>query len=501
MANANLFQAYLQPARSVSDYANDYAKADALKNQNALQALTLQQAGDVQGQRNAFRNLVGAGADLNDAATQARALAVAPDVAPGLLKTVQDSKTSAAKAALDTAQAGGATANAAKTTQETAIAAHQQHLQQLSTVNTPQDAVQWLLDGVKTGALPETRLAPGLQALQQNSQTPEGFAQWKSQTQQGGLSVLQQMQATEAKPTEVRLGNVVKMIDTNPRSQTFGKEIIGAQSIGQSPDNAATQAGENARARLSSNTQLTAAGIRADGTPIDGAGLSEQARIAAATRYRIDGTLPAGIGRGTQGARDTRAILDEAASQSAAAGDTPEAARIAQIANKANSAALNKLQQQQTMVGAFEKNFTKNADMAEQLSAAVDRTGVPIVNKWINAGKRSVSGDADLSAFDASLKATVNEYAKIVSGATGGAGAAQGEIAKVEGLLNAAQTTGQVSAVLNLMRKETQNRMAAFDDEKSQLTGSMVHPGSRPAAPAGGVPADIQAIIDRHGKK
>lgn len=240
MANANLFQQYLQPARSVVDYSNDYAKADALKNQNAIQALSLQQAGDVQNQRNAFRSLVGSGADLNDAATQAHALSIAPDVAPGLLKTVQDSKTSAAKANLDNAQAGGATAIAAKTTQDTSIAAHQQHLQALSMVNTPQDAVQWMIDGVKGGILPQQGLPQALQSLQDASTSPDGFAKWKAGVQQSGIGVQQQLEMTAAKPTEVRLGNTVKMIDMNPRSQTFGKEVVQAQPIGQSPDNAAT---------------------------------------------------------------------------------------------------------------------------------------------------------------------------------------------------------------------------------------------------------------------
>jgi hypothetical protein len=86
--------------------------------------------------------------------------------------------------------------------------------------------------------------------------------------------------------------------------------------------------------------------------------------------------------------------------------------------------------------GAFEKNFNKNADIALELSQKVDRTGVPILNKWINAGRRSVTGDADLAAFDANIKATVNEYAKIVGGGTGSGATAQGEIAKIEGLLS-----------------------------------------------------------------
>lgn len=235
MASANLFQQYLQPARSVVDYQNDYAKADALKNQNAMQALTLQQASNVQQQRNALRDLVQSGQiDLNDPNGLQKAVTVAPDVAPALAKSIQDQKTSAALAAKDTAQAGNFTASTGKTNQETQIAAHQQHLQALSTVNTPEDAIAWMVQGVKDGTLPAQGLQPALQNLQAN-----GVQGWKTQTLQSGQTVQQQLEMTAAKPTEVRLGNVVKTIDMNPRSQTFGQEVVGQQAIGQSPDSAA----------------------------------------------------------------------------------------------------------------------------------------------------------------------------------------------------------------------------------------------------------------------
>jgi hypothetical protein len=45
---------------------------------------------------------------------------------------------------------------------------------------------------------------------------------------------------TAAKPTEVRLGNVVKLIDMNPNSLTYGKEVIPQQNMGVTPDAAST---------------------------------------------------------------------------------------------------------------------------------------------------------------------------------------------------------------------------------------------------------------------
>jgi hypothetical protein len=51
---------------------------------------------------------------------------------------------------------------------------------------------------------------------------------------------MEERKDTAAKPTEVRLGNVVKLIDMNPNSLTYGKEVIPEQKMGVTPDAAST---------------------------------------------------------------------------------------------------------------------------------------------------------------------------------------------------------------------------------------------------------------------
>ncbi len=212
--------------------------------------------------------------------------------------------------------------------------------------------------------------------------------------------------------------------------------------------------------------------------------LAPEAADAAAGRYLLDGTLPTNLGRGTQGATNTTRILNRAAEIAAQRGDTPEAQRISQLAAKASTAALTDLSKRQAQVGAFERTFSRNADLVESISAKVDRTGVPIVNKWIQAGKRAVMGDPDIVAFDAAIKGAANEYTKIVSGAMGNTALAEGEIKKIENLLSAAQTPEQVRNVLNTMRIETQNRMKGFAEEKASLmSGFQRQPAPSPGTP------------------
>jgi hypothetical protein len=286
---------------------------------------------------------------------------------------------------------------------------------------------------------------------------------------QGGYGVAEKLNFHD-------MGGTVAGLDpySGKQLQTFNKT--------QTPDSLASTAQQ--RARLAFD-QSQAGG---ESSFTDGAIAN------AAARYNIDGTLPP-MGMGKAGSLGRSAILNKAAELAASSGLTGDQQRIQQIGNKANTAALSKIQQQQTMIGAFEKNFNANADIALEYSAKVDRTGVPLANKWINAGKRSIAGDPDLAAYDQAIKSTANEYAKIVSGSMGNTAIAEGEIKKVESLLNSAQTPDQVNAVINLMKRETQNRMKGFDDEKASLRGSMTGggpaDGAKPpqgAAAGGGTP-------------
>jgi putative sterol carrier protein len=285
----------------------------------------------------------------------------------------------------------------------------------------------------------------------------------------------QPMKGYQPKPDykQVDTGGTVGFVDplTSAIGPTFNKTVtpdatLSANTSMRGQD--ITMRGQNMTdARAAQNIALRKQELIGPDGP-----MTDDAIKNAAARYNIDGTLPP-MGMGLTAAGYRSAILNEAARQAQDQGLTPDVQRTRQLENKASSSALSQVAKQEGMVGAFERNFIKNADLALQQSAKVDRTGVPIVNKWINAGKRAVTGDPDLSAFDAVVKATVNEYSKILSGSMGNQAMAEGEIKKVEGLLSAAQTPQQVQAVISMMKQETANRMAGFKEQKAEIVRNM----------------------------
>jgi hypothetical protein len=203
--------------------------------------------------------------------------------------------------------------------------------------------------------------------------------------------------------------------------------------------------------------------------------LSASALDMNAERFLVDGTLPPGISKPN---RD--AIMNRAAIIAKDKGMSVD--RVAQLEVTANKSALAQLSKTETMVGAFEKNFIKNVKIVENLNSKRDSTGVPLLQKWINVGKKAVTGDPDLAALNIAIKAVVNEYGKIVSGSMGNQAIAVSEIKRMEDLLNSAQNPADVVAVLNVMKAETQNRMAGFKEQRAELTGAMRSSTAAPKA-------------------
>lgn len=213
--------------------------------------------------------------------------------------------------------------------------------------------------------------------------------------------------------------------------------------------------------------------------------LSKEALDSAAASYRATGQLPA-IGIGRNAAATKQQILNRAAEMAASEGESAEEQNLRKISNKANVTALQQLVKQQTMVGAFEKNAIRNADIALNVSEKVDRSGVPAINRWINAGRKELAGDPEMSRFHAATTTFVNEYAKIMSGSMGNTVVSDSLRKETESLLATKDTPQQFKATIDLMKQEMRNRMKGFEDQKNELmqsTKSKAQQSKEPAKP------------------
>lgn len=189
-----------------------------------------------------------------------------------------------------------------------------------------------------------------------------------------------------------------------------------------------------------------------------------------ARTYIKTGTMPP-LGMGGTEAR--KAIYQRAAQISRTAGTTPEEIADRQSARKSLTSALSELEKRKANILAFSNTTEKNLAVVDELSQKVDRTGVPIINRWLLAGKRSLAGDPDVAKFDAATRTAINEFAKVTSSATGGGVTSDQARKEVEELLNTAQTPEQIKGVIDFLRREMGNRRAGFDDEEKTIREAM----------------------------
>jgi hypothetical protein len=190
-------------------------------------------------------------------------------------------------------------------------------------------------------------------------------------------------------------------------------------------------------------------------------------------------------------------IMNRAAQLAKANGDDASAAIIGRQTFGANRASLNKVSAQKNMVGAFEKTFQKNLDLALSMSDKVDRTGSPLINKALISWKTGVAGDPETKGYINALTTARDEYAKILSGATGAAGITDAGRKEAEELFSKIDSPETLKYVAEVARQETGNRMTSFDEQINELTGAMgnAKPDASPNKPQTAAPqAPTEAI-------
>lgn len=259
----------------------------------------------------------------------------------------------------------------------------------------------------------------------------------------------------------VKPGQKLDMADPATLSDIAGaiKQFEGSGS-GSSGSHVIAQAGGRSVAG-------SATAASAEGT------LTTDAVEQAAERYLTNGALPP-LGMGKTATLNRDKILNKAAEMEKASGRTGAEAVAAWAGVKANTTALAQLTKTRSMVESFENTARKNADLMLELAPrGGGQTGSPVINRWLQAGRKKVAGDADVSNFDIALGTFADEYAKIVSGATGAAGSTDASRAEAYDRLSKYATQGQLTGGIATMKKEMANRITSLKEQEAQARSAI----------------------------
>lgn len=224
MANDNIFQQYLTPPKSVMDYTAEMDQADTRRNALQMSAMGLQEgqmklanAADVGSQRNALRAAVTSGQiDLANPEHTNRALMIAPDVAPGLLKTVQEGATARSLEKKNTSDAASNDQKTATGEYELRVKKSDQAIKDISGFSTPQEALASLQGHITAGDVDPVKgkmIADSLTSI-----APADFPKWQVGMVKNILSAKEQMQYSTPDANTVATNDRIKTEGTANRS-------------------------------------------------------------------------------------------------------------------------------------------------------------------------------------------------------------------------------------------------------------------------------------------
>ena len=250
MANANLFQQYLQPVKSVQDYSNEMAQSEgnqlelAAKRQGVQDEMATRAAYKASGgdQENALQRLTQGG--------QYKA-------AQALQKSMLDAQKAQSDIGLATSHAKSFESTARKTDQEVKFAAAVDHAKALNYVKSPQDVISYFDQGIAKGVFPADQRD---QMIAQADKYPTLEA-WKQAELNASIPVLEKFK-TDAENS--------RNAATNATSRENNQATVGATLAGQQSTAATAAAGRAQADRHFNASQENSKGqiVQTDNGPV-----------------------------------------------------------------------------------------------------------------------------------------------------------------------------------------------------------------------------------------
>lgn len=290
------------------------------------------------------------------------------------------------------------------------------------------------------------------------------------------------------------LGDALKQHDDN-RKFAMETDKFGYQKQNDAANRGVTVRGQNISAATARRGQ-DLAHSDANAAPL----LTPEAIESQAQAIASGGDLPA-LGVGKTGALLKAKILNRAAEIQKANGNTGADMVLVKEARKANSAALRQLAQRNGVMSAAKNTAVANGSLlVDAAGKGAGTTGAPVLNRWQQAYRSGVKGSPEVAQFGLAINTFANEYAKVVSGATGAAGVAEGARQEMLKHLSEASTPEQVAAIVQQAKKEMASSTNALQSQIGETRKAIQTGGQRAPSPKpSGHPSDITALLKKYG--
>jgi hypothetical protein len=200
-----------------------------------------------------------------------------------------------------------------------------------------------------------------------------------------------------------------------------------------------------------------------------------------AEKYRRTGKMPQ-LGLGSAGsAGQNRANIIKRANelatiemrgdivpQGALTGDYDLGGQYARAADKTSLSNLTKIADSAI---SYEETASRNFDLALKLApGSIPSDWGPWINKWAESGETAFGGE-NVPSYVTALLTGANEYAKVMSGATGAQGATVDARREAAERFSPYLSTGQIKGVIDVAKKDMDNRKDALTSQLDLIKG------------------------------
>lgn len=215
------------------------------------------------------------------------------------------------------------------------------------------------------------------------------------------------------------------------------------------------------------------------------------------------------MGYGKAGTAAKADAINSLAERFKGAGISPDAAVSQMMQGNTAISGLRALQNVNSKILGFEQSAEKEADLALTASAKVGRSGSPLFNEWVLAGRQSLAGDTNVTRFNNSVNALAEDYARVIGGGNPAATDSARSLAHkmINGSMNSQQFQGVVDQMRQEMHARTTGMGSALQTMRSAATANdgtytSGWPGQPQEAsrsdPQSSAPSGIDAIVAKY---
>jgi type II secretory pathway pseudopilin PulG len=218
-----------------------------------------------------------------------------------------------------------------------------------------------------------------------------------------------------------------------------------------------------------------------------------------------DNSWQVGLARGKVGQALIAAVKDRIPQLAKESNMSPQDVNVVKAQRESMQKALN---QQQAFLGAAERfigQFKNQSKIVEKYLDPGVAGQTPAFNRWIQAGRKALAGDADVTNLDTAIRGLAREHQRIVTGATSNAQLHVSAQQTADELVNVAMSPEQIRGQLKVMRDEAETAIETGKAEVGVITESIRSLGPHKAEASGSLTAaeqaELAALKAKHGRQ